>query len=67
MKQIDKLTEGKLLSQYPDADWRSIMRTRDVISHHYFNVNAEIVYGVCKKDIEPLGQQIERILDEFQA
>ena len=67
VKQIDRLTEGWLLAQYPDTDWRSIMRMRDVISHHYFNLNAEIVYGVCRTDIEPLGREIERILDELEV
>jgi uncharacterized protein with HEPN domain len=65
VKQIDRLTEGRLFSQYPGTDWRSIMRLRDVISHHYFNLNAETVYGVCSADIRPLGRQIEVILDEF--
>jgi uncharacterized protein with HEPN domain len=30
------------------------MRMRDVISHHYFNMNAETVFGVCSTDIGPL-------------
>ena len=30
------------------------MGMRDVIAHHYFDVDAEVVYGVIAKEIEPL-------------
>lgn len=67
IKQVDRVTGGDLFSLYPGIDWRSIMRMSDVISHHYYNVNAEVVYGVCKTDIGSLRREIERILQELEA
>ena len=34
LKQIDKITSGKLFSQYPDIDWKKAMGMRDIIAHH---------------------------------
>ncbi len=54
-----------MLVQYSRIDWRSIMRMRDVISHHYYNLNSEVVYGVCKTDIEPLEREIQGMLEDL--
>lgn len=49
VKGVDKLTEKKLFSQYPSIDWKGVMGMRDIIAHHYFDLDAEIVYDVIKK------------------
>jgi len=39
---------------------------RDIISHHYFDLNSEIVFDVCKNEIPKLRSLIFSILkDEF--
>ena len=40
-KNIDKLTDKKLLPMYPDIDWRGVMGVRDILSHHYFQMDTE--------------------------
>ena len=37
LKNIDKITGGKLLSQFPEIDWTGAMGFRDIIAHHYFD------------------------------
>ena len=54
VKNLDKLTDGLLLPTYPSIPWKRVMGMRDVIAHHYFDVDAEVVYGVISKEIEPL-------------
>jgi uncharacterized protein with HEPN domain len=44
IKNIDKITHRILLKQYPRFDWTSAMGMRDILSHHYFDLNAEIVF-----------------------
>ena len=65
VKKIDKLTEGKLFSKYPFIDWKGIKGMRDIISHHYFDVDAEIIYEVCKNKIPELKDTIEEILKDI--
>ena len=62
LKNIDKLTDKKLLTQYPSIDWKAIKGMRDILSHHYFDMNAEAIYNVCKDDINELHKTIRQII-----
>lgn len=59
IKNLDKITDGQLLHTYPSIPWKRVMGMRDVIAHHYFDVDAEVVYNVIAKEIEPLKAAIE--------
>ena len=48
IKGVDKLTNKELLPQFPSIDWKGAMGIRDIIAHHYFDLDAEIVYNVVK-------------------
>ncbi len=54
LKNIDKITEKKLLNQYPQIEWKKIKGIRDFISHHYFDLDADIIFGICKNNINDL-------------
>jgi len=54
LKNLDKITNGELLPNYPQVDWKGAKGMRDVITHHYFNLDAEAVYDVCVEDIPVL-------------
>ncbi len=62
LKNLDKLTDGGLLAQYPDVDWKGAKGARDIISHHYFDLNAEAVYGICLNDVPVLTATVERMI-----
>lgn len=51
IKGIDKLTDKRLLPLFPSVDWKGAMGIRDVIAHHYFDLDAEIVYEVVKNNL----------------
>lgn len=61
LKNLDKITGGKLLVQYPEVDWKGAKGMRDIISHHYFDLNAEVVFSVCKDRIPGLIETITQI------
>ena len=58
VKNLDKVSEGKLLPTYPSIPWKWVMGIRDIMAHHYFEVDADVVYEVVKKELEPLKQAI---------
>ncbi len=62
LKKIDTLTERKLLTKYDTIDWKSIKGMRDILSHHYFDMNAEAIYNVCNEDLDDLHRVIKEIL-----
>ena len=65
IKNLDKLTEGTLLPTYPAIPWKRVMGMRDVIAHHYFDVDAEVVFGVISKEIAPLKTAIETFKEQL--
>ena len=64
LKNIDKITEKQLLSCYPEIDWKGAKGMRDIISHHYFDIDAEEIFWVCQYNIEPLADTIHRIIED---
>ncbi len=59
VKNLDKITNGQLLQTYPSIPWKKVMGMRDVIAHHYFDVDADVVYDVIAKEIGQLKTAIE--------
>jgi len=65
IKHLDKITGGTLLPRYPQVEWKRVMGMRDVLTHHYFDLDAEIVYSVCAQHIGVLEQTIEVMLADL--
>ncbi|SFV54842.1 protein of unknown function DUF86 [hydrothermal vent metagenome] len=65
LKNVDKLTDKTLLCKYSEVDWKAIKGMRDVLSHHYFDMNAEAIYNVCNDDIASLEETIKRMVEEL--
>ncbi len=68
VKTLDKLTNKELLKTYPSIDWKGVMGVRDVIAHHYFEVDPDAVFDIIKNDLEPLKNAIQFFKDQlFQS
>ncbi|MBU0475579.1 MAG: DUF86 domain-containing protein [Bacteroidetes bacterium] len=65
LKNIDKMTNSKLLNKYPNVDWKGAKGMRDIISHHYFDIDAEQIFWVCEKNIPHLSVTINKIIEEI--
>lgn len=66
LKKLDKITNRELLSKYPSVEWHKAMGLRDIISHHYFDINAEVIYDVCKNEIPKLAHEISKIIRDLE-
>jgi uncharacterized protein with HEPN domain len=66
LKKLDKITNDGLLSNYPEVDWKKVKGLRDIISHQYFDINAEAIYDVCDTKIKPLSNTIKKIIKELE-
>jgi len=66
LKNIDKITDKELLRNYPQVDWKGAKGIRDIISHHYFDLDAEEIYYVCDKKIPTLKSTIEVMLKDLR-
>jgi uncharacterized protein with HEPN domain len=62
IKNIDKITHKSLLNNYPNIDWKGIMGIRDIITHHYFDIDAEEIYNICQNDLIELQKTIHYMI-----
>jgi len=66
LKKLDKITDASLLPNYPQIDWKKAKGLRDIISHQYFDVNAEAIFDVCRSKIQPLSDTIAKIIKDLK-
>jgi uncharacterized protein with HEPN domain len=65
LKNIDKITNKELLKNYPQVDWKGAKGIRDIITHHYFDLDAEEIYYVCDEKLPTLQSTIEKIIQDL--
>ena len=66
LKNLDKTTEGKLLPTYPSIPWKNVKGMRDIIAHHYFDVDAGQILWIVKNEIAPLKTAIQFFINELK-
>jgi len=65
LKNIDKITDSSLLQNYPTIEWKKIKGIRDFISHHYFDLDAEVIFGICQNNVTELSQVLKEIKNDL--
>ena len=61
IKNIDK-RDDKFLSKVGSKKyWREIIRFRDLLSHHYTDIQADIIFEICKEEIDELEEKILKL------
>ena len=66
LKNLDRITGGSLLSQYPEIDWKGAIGFRNIIAHHYFDIDSEQVFWICTHNLEPLSAAIRKMIKELR-
>jgi len=46
-------------------DWKGAKGMRDIISHHYFDLDAEVLFSICKHRIPCLIETITKMKDSM--
>lgn len=65
LKNLDKVTAGTLLVRYPEVEWKKAMGMRDIITHHYADINAEAIFNTCRDKIPLLSQTVKKIANDL--
>lgn len=66
LKKIDTITEGRFLPKYSAIDWKKAKGLRDILSHHYFDVNAEAIYDVCQTKVPAMAESVRQMLQDLE-
>jgi len=67
LKNIDKITNKELLKNYPEVDWKGAKGIRDIISHHYFDLDAQEIYYVCDVKLPTLKATIAKMIEDLSC
>ncbi|MEE0052552.1 MAG: HepT-like ribonuclease domain-containing protein [Prevotella sp.] len=65
VKQIDKLTQSRLLDERPEIPWQDVIGIRNHIAHGYFDIDGDIVLDVIKNNLDELLAAINYFITKF--
>ena len=66
VKRIDKITNKELLTHYPEIDWKGVMGMRDIIAHHYFDIDADEIFEIIHNELGDLSEAIQYFIDSLK-
>lgn len=64
VRKIQK-AEPSFWENYLEVEWDKIARFRDFVSHHYNQVDHEIIFDICKVHVPKLKVILQKIRSEF--
>lgn len=57
-----KALSEDLLASKPQVPWRDIARLRDLLAHHYYRVDAQVIRRTVEAPLAQLQQAVEELL-----
>lgn len=63
LKNLDKVTKGELLAMDTTIPWKNIKGIRDVIAHHYFDIDAGQIWWILTYEMKPLQNVINNFIE----
>lgn len=67
LKGLDKVTKGTLLTTHPEIDWKHVKGLRDIIAHHYFEVDADQIWWIIEHELQPLKGAIIEMNNDIKT
>lgn len=64
MGEAAKHISEELKASHTNVPWREITDLRNVVSHEYFQLRVEVLWGVAQQEIPKLSVKIRQILEE---
>jgi uncharacterized protein with HEPN domain len=61
LKNLDKREKELLLKVADKEYWSKIIRTREILTHHYIDIDAETIYMICDEKLEELKQKVLKL------
>ena len=66
LKNIDK-RDREFLPQIADKIyWSNIIKTREIITHHYIDIDSETIFMICDEKLDDLENKISILLNKLQ-
>ncbi|WP_151945745.1 HepT-like ribonuclease domain-containing protein [Aliarcobacter butzleri] len=66
LKNIDKRDRDFLLEIADKTYWSNIIKTREIITHHYIDIDSETIFMICDEKLDDLENKISILLNKLQ-
>ncbi len=60
-----KQVPPEIRDRHPQVPWQRIAGLRDILIHHYFGIDIDIVWDIVENKLPELKSQIQAVLAEF--
>ncbi len=64
VKRIQKI-DSSILKPHTNIEWDKIAKFRDLVSHHYENIDHEIIFDICENHIPILLETLQQMNDDL--
>ncbi len=45
--------------------WSKIIKTREILTHHYIDIDAETIYNICDEKLDELEDKVLELQTKF--
>jgi len=66
LKNIDKRDRAFLLEVADKTYWSNIIKTREIITHHYIDIDSETIFMICDEKLEDLENKISTLMKNLK-
>ena len=67
LKNIDKRDRAFLLEVADKRYWSNIIKTREIITHHYVDIDAETIFMICDENLDELKENVSVLLAKLES
>ena len=60
LKNIDKRDREFLLEVADKTYWSNIIKTREIITHHYIDIDSETIFMICDEKLTDLEKKVSK-------
>ncbi len=61
LKNIDKRDRAFLLKVADKGYWSNIIKTREILTHHYIDIDSETIFMICDEKLEDLEEKVLKL------
>jgi len=65
LKNIDKRDRDFLLEVADKTYWSNIIKTREIITHHYIDIDSETIFMICDEKLEELERKVMTLVSKL--
>ena len=66
LKNIDKRDREFLLEIADKIYWSNIIKTREIITHHYIDIDSETIFMICDEKLDDLEDKISILISKLK-